>query len=99
MAFELEALPTGAAHVYGRLGHIEPFDDSSCDWPSYEERLTCFLLVNQIPCDHQVHAFLSLIGPKTYGLLKSLTAPALPSSKSLEVLKKLLSDHLPHNLL
>lgn len=80
--------------VFGRLGHIEPFDESTSDWPSYEERLTSFLLVNRIAKDDKVHAFLSVIGPKTYSLLKSLTAPELPARKTFDELKKLLGDHL-----
>ncbi|XP_049519491.1 uncharacterized protein LOC125943947 [Dermacentor silvarum] len=81
-------------HFAGRLGQLEPFDESASDWASYEERLTSFLIVNRVPDGDKVHAFLSIIGPKTYGLLKSLTAPELPSTKSFEDLKKVLSDHL-----
>ncbi|KAH7939596.1 hypothetical protein HPB52_014806 [Rhipicephalus sanguineus] len=70
--------------VVGRLGHIEPLDESTSDWPSYEERLSSFLQVNRIPEDDKVHAFLSLVGPKTYSLLKSLSAPELPTAKGFE---------------
>ncbi|KAH9379181.1 hypothetical protein HPB48_015370 [Haemaphysalis longicornis] len=81
-------------HFVGRLGQLEPFDESGTDWAPYEERLTSFLIVNRVPDSDKVHAFLSIIGSKTYGLLKSLTAPELPSTKSFEALKKVLSDHL-----
>ncbi|XP_049513403.1 uncharacterized protein LOC125940834 isoform X1 [Dermacentor silvarum] len=80
--------------VVGRIGHMEPFDDSASDWTSYDERLTSFLHFNKVPEADKVHAFLSLIGAKTYALLKSLTAPDLPSSKSYDTLRKLLGDHL-----
>lgn len=94
MATDGSAAAGAVTQLVGRLGHIEPFDESTSDWPSYEERLKSFLLVNRIPEDDKVHAFLSLVGPKTYSLLKSLTAPELPSAKSFDVLKKLLGDHL-----
>ncbi|XP_040070861.1 uncharacterized protein LOC115320361 [Ixodes scapularis] len=81
-------------HFAGRMGYLEPFDESSSDWASYDERLTSFLIVNGVPESDKVHAFLSIIGPKTYALLKSLTAPELPSTKSFEYLKKALGDHL-----
>ncbi|KAH7943711.1 hypothetical protein HPB52_010221 [Rhipicephalus sanguineus] len=60
---------TAGTHFAGRLGQLEPFDESASD-------------------------LAYIIGPKTYGLLKSLTTPDLPSTKSFEVLKKALSDHL-----
>ncbi|XP_070397463.1 uncharacterized protein [Dermacentor albipictus] len=94
MATEGPAAAGAVAQIVGRLGHIEPFDESTSDWPSYEERLSSFLQVNRIPEDDKVHAFLSLMGPKTYSLLKSLTAPELPSAKGFELLKRLLGDHL-----
>lgn len=76
------------------MGQLEPLDGSASDWASYEERLTSFLIVNKFPDGDKVHAFLSIIGPKTYGLLKSLSSPELPSTKSFEALKTVLTDHL-----
>lgn len=69
-----------------QLGHVEPFEASSGDWPSYEDRIQSFLRANQVDEKHKVDVFISVIGPKTYALLKSLTASAAPSDKSLEVL-------------
>ncbi|KAH8031508.1 hypothetical protein HPB51_017781 [Rhipicephalus microplus] len=79
--------------VVRRIGHMEPFDDSSSDWTSYDERLTSFLHFNKVPEADKVHAFLSVIGMKTYALLESLATPDLPSSKSSDTFKKLLGDH------
>ncbi|XP_075723778.1 uncharacterized protein LOC142765853 [Rhipicephalus microplus] len=81
-------------HFAGRMEQLEPFNESARDWASYEERFTSFPIVNRVPDSDKVHAFSSIIGPKTYGLLKLLTAPELPSTKSFEVLKKVLSEHL-----
>ncbi|XP_049275985.1 uncharacterized protein K02A2.6-like [Rhipicephalus sanguineus] len=78
----------------GQLGQMESFDVTESDWTAYKERLTSFLIVNKVPDSHKVHAFLSIIGPRTYGLLKSLATPDLPSEKSFEQLKSLLDAHL-----
>ncbi|KAM7315470.1 uncharacterized protein ISCGN_005253 [Ixodes scapularis] len=77
-----------------KFGQVEHFDASLCSWSSYEERLASFLRANHVPETDQVDAFLSLIGPTTYNLLKSLTAPQLPVTKSFDELTQLLRDHL-----
>ncbi|EEC14627.1 transposon, putative, partial [Ixodes scapularis] len=64
------------------------------DWVSYDERLTSFLHLDKVPEEGKVHDFLSFVGPKTYGLLKSLTAPSLQSSKIFDELRRILGDHL-----
>ncbi|XP_072140440.1 uncharacterized protein [Dermacentor andersoni] len=89
-----EEASAGSTQFAAQLGQMEPFDVSTNDWASYEERLTSFLIVNRVPEGDRVHAFLSIIGPSTYSLLKSLVAPELPSAKSFEVLTKMLGDHL-----
>ncbi|KAK8787433.1 hypothetical protein V5799_022790, partial [Amblyomma americanum] len=76
------------------IGYIELFDETTSDWRSYEERLKAYLSVNDVPVAKKVPAFLSLIGAKTYALLKSLTAPDAPSSRVFDSLLNLLSDHL-----
>ncbi|KAM7293707.1 uncharacterized protein ISCGN_023302 [Ixodes scapularis] len=86
-AVDAEAMTTS-------FGQVEHFDESTSDWLSYEERVLSFLRANKVPTELQVDAFVSLIGPKTYALLKSLTAPETPSSKSFEELRQLLRNHL-----
>ncbi|KAK8785350.1 hypothetical protein V5799_008285 [Amblyomma americanum] len=54
MATDGSAAAGAVTQLVGRLGHIEPFDESTSDWPSYEERLTSFLLVNRIPEDDKM---------------------------------------------
>ncbi|XP_075533671.1 uncharacterized protein LOC142566715 [Dermacentor variabilis] len=51
MAMEGPAAAGAVTQIVGRLGHIEPFDESASDWSSYEERLSSFLQVNRIPED------------------------------------------------
>lgn len=77
-----------------QLGQVEHFDNSTSDWTSYEERVHAYLRANNVPEERKVDAFISILGPQTYSLLKSLAAPDKPSSKSLESLCELLRKHL-----
>ncbi|KAH6924114.1 hypothetical protein HPB50_012050 [Hyalomma asiaticum] len=77
-----------------QIGQVEAFDETVSDWLSYEERLSSFFAVNKVPEDLKVHALLSIIGPKSYSLLKSLTAPDKPSEKTFEQLTELLRNHI-----
>lgn len=76
------------------VGHIDEFDSTKEDFESYCERLEQFFAANSVAGDKQRAVFLSVVGPSTYGLLKSLLAPAKPSDKTFDELKKSLQDHL-----
>ena len=76
------------------IGRIDPFDGTEEDWPTYIERLEQYFDVNSIPAAKKVPALISLIGPKTYGLLKNLTTPNKPSTKTYKELVEILSQHL-----
>ena len=77
------------------LGTIEPFDLTNADaFDSYKERLEFFLLANDVTePDKKRAVFLSVCGKETYALLKSLIAPALPSTKTFQELLTELSNH------
>ena len=75
------------------IGKIDPFDDAEEDWSSYVERLEMFFMVNSVEDEKRTAALVSLIGGKTYGLLKSLTAPEAPSSFTFVQLTDLLRNH------
>ena len=66
----------------GYIGSIEPFDEGREDWLAYSERLEQYFLVNGIAGERQVPAFLSIVCSKMYGLLRNLTAPDKPCTKS-----------------
>ena len=51
-------------------------------------------MVNDIDNERKVAGLLTLLGEKTYGLLRNLTVPAKPSEKSYEELCQLLQTHL-----
>ena len=78
----------------GYIGKIEPFDDSLETWTSYTERLEQYFAVNDVDNEKKVPALLTLLGGKTYGLLRNLTLPDKPATKTYEQILKLLKDHL-----
>jgi hypothetical protein len=63
-------------------------------WTSYTERLEQYFAVNDIAEDKEVPALLTLLGGKTYTLLRNLTAPNKPKEKDYTTLVNLLKDHL-----
>ena len=76
------------------IGKIEAFDEANEEWGTYFERVEQYFLANEIEEDKQVPAILSLIGSKTYGLLRSLCSPAKPSQKTFTEILKILEEHL-----
>ncbi|VDI74334.1 Hypothetical predicted protein [Mytilus galloprovincialis] len=78
----------------GYIGKIENFDDGIEQWTSYTERLEQYFAVNEISNEKRVPALLSLIGGKTYALLRNLTTPDKPKDKSYDDIVKVLKEHL-----
>ena len=78
------------------LGTVEPFDPESDDWPTYSERLEQFFLANRITdyAGKRVAAFLTVIGPKAYTLLRNVLAPDKPATKTYAELVAALKAHL-----
>src|SRR5664279_391348 len=76
------------------IGKIDSFDDGIEDWPTYVERVEQYFNANDVSDDKRVASLLSLIGSRTYGLLRSLTAPEKPSEKTYQEIVDTLSRHL-----
>ncbi|KAJ8017724.1 hypothetical protein HOLleu_44666 [Holothuria leucospilota] len=73
---------------------VEPFDPDLEKWESYEERTIQFFLANDVTEDKKkVAVLLSSMGPKGYGLLKSLTTPTKPSTLTFPDICKRLHDY------
>ncbi len=70
----------------GRLGEFKSEDETIV---AYLERVDLYFQANGIAEEAKVATFLTIIGGKTYTLLGSLTAPALPKDKSLAQLKEI----------
>ena len=68
--------------IAGFICKIDAFEESAEDWSTYIERVDQYFIANDVNGDKKVPTLLSLMGSKTYSLLRSLTAPAKPSAKS-----------------
>ena len=76
------------------LGKVDEFDTSKEEWPQYEEWLTHFFQANDIDDAEKKRAvLLSVVGPATYKLLRSLLAPAKPGEKNYDELVATLLAH------
>ena len=80
--------------MVGYIGKIEPFDEGQETWTNYQERLEEYFAVNEKANDKKVSSLLTLLGGKTYCLLRNLTSLDKPSAKDYATLVKLLKDHL-----
>ena len=76
------------------IGKIDVFDETQETWETYVERVQNFFAVNDVNDDHKVPTLLSLIGSKTYSLLKDLLWPEKPAHKSFEEIVSTLQKHL-----
>lgn len=63
-------------------GAFQEFDETTERWNSYTERFEFFVLANGVADEKKVATFLSVMGAKTYGLLRSLIQLANPGSRS-----------------
>ena len=75
------------------LGTISPFELDKDNWTVYHERLEQYIAVNGIRIEKKVAALLTLLGDKTYALLRNLTSPEKPADKSFDELCAILSQH------
>ena len=66
------------------IGSMQPFNETIETFTNYIERLELFFIANGIEEDKQKASLLSLVGPKTYQLLRGLTSPEKPHEKSYE---------------
>ena len=65
---------------YGKLSEFHPEAESIS---AYLERVELFFTANSIADDKKVAVFVSVVGGKTYSLLRDLLAPEKPQDKSL----------------
>ncbi|CAB4015412.1 Hypothetical predicted protein [Paramuricea clavata] len=66
------------------IGKIDVFDETQESWETYVERVQHFFAANDVDDNHQVPTLLSLIGSKTYSLLKDLLLPEKPADKNFD---------------
>ena len=79
------------------LEEIEYYDSQTEEWTDYIERVDQFFEVNGLTgegkADQRHSTFLTLVGPTTYKVLKSLSAPTKPKEKTFEHLVELLTKY------
>ena len=79
------------ATIHGSVG---AFDSQVESWTSYTERLEQYFLANDVLVEEKKRAILlSNCGPQTYDLLKNLTAPDKPATKSFADIVSALQNH------
>lgn len=76
------------------IGTITAFDNDAEDWGTYVERVELYCEANAIENDKKVAVLLSIMGVKTYGLLRSLLTPEKPADKSFQQIVDILNEHL-----
>ena len=77
--------------VYGNIG---AFDEETEKFEDYADRFNAFMAANDIADDKKTNLLLASIGPISYKLLKNLTSPAAPNSKTYNELILLLKSHI-----
>ncbi|KAK3698678.1 hypothetical protein RRG08_046180 [Elysia crispata] len=73
---------------------VDFYDSNVETFQNYAERLEQYFIANDVAEEKRAATLLSCIGAKTYQLLRSLTTPDLPSTKSYDELKVVLNKHL-----
>ena len=70
------------------LGKIDKFSGSKAEWPQYAEHVDHFFVNGIDDASKKKSAFLVMIGPATYALLRNHVSPDKPGDKSVGVLLK-----------
>ena len=83
----------GRRIMAGVIGHMDHFDEAGEQWPTYIERFEHYVLANDIRDAKKVSVLFSVMGPKTYGLLRSLVAPDKPGTMRYEHIVAKLQAH------
>lgn len=76
-----------------KVGRIGEFVEGKEEFGCYVERMEQFFAANEIADDKRVPVFLAVVGAQTYALLRNLITPDLPSTKTYDELKTVLSLH------
>ena len=79
-----------ATVTYGKISEFDPEQERISE---YLERLHLFFEANDIANAKKVSVLLTVIGSKTYSLLRGQLTPTLSKDKALNDLEKLLKEH------
>lgn len=74
---------------------LQPYDEINEAFSTYLQRLQNYITLKSVTDPGvKLQIFLNCIGPKYYQVLKNITAPETPESKSFDNLIKILGDHI-----
>ena len=79
--------------LVGLVGNISEFVPEAENISTYLERRQLYITANSIPDEKKVSVLLTVVGPRIYGLLRSLVSPALPQDKTFAELLETLQSH------
>ena len=72
---------------------VVEYQSGNDPFSSYLERVGLFFTANEVPEAKKVPVFLSVLGSKTYSVLRTLVAPTIPQDKSFADLVSVLKKH------
>ena len=76
------------------FGTLNEFSGIDSDWRSYNERCTFYFIANKITDDDIKRAvFLSIVGDKTYQLIRGLLAPTELSDVKYDDMIRTMTNH------
>ena len=81
------------------IGTINPFNEAEEDFDSYCSRVDLYFVANEIENEKKVASFLTLGGPKIFGLAKNLLSPKSPASCSYKEIQDALKAHYKPKLI
>jgi len=93
ITYKTRQLATRMADNKLAFGHLETFNLDSETITGYLEHVGLFFQANAVKEGRKVAIFLSVIGRKTYSLLRNLTSPNLPKDTSFKALTDKLKEH------
>ena len=76
-----------------KFGHLQEFNVELEPITAYLERVELYFSANSIEEDKRLAILLSVIGPKTYGVLRNLLAPGRPQEKGYSDVVQVLTRH------
>ena len=83
---------TGEMAVFGKIDEFNLYHEN---WEEYEERLTHYFIANNITdANIQRSVLLSVVGAKTYSLIRNLVSFDKPADKTIGDLKTVIKNHL-----
>ena len=83
----------GNGETMSIIGNVGPYVDSEEDFESYCSRVALFFDANSVKAEKKVCTFLTVVGARTFSLVKDLVAPKNPAECTYEELVTALKSH------